>query len=92
MKIRSHALLFAALVWLAPLAGASAQSLSYNSGQNVAPGYEGWEEDADRKAGYFHDQSAVPSSSDDLILQGPHLTVANPFARQPNENARARRG
>jgi hypothetical protein len=27
--------------------GASAQSLSYNSGQNVAPSYEGWEEDAD---------------------------------------------
>lgn len=26
---------------------AGAQSLSYNSGQNVAPGYEGWEEDAD---------------------------------------------
>jgi hypothetical protein len=26
---------------------ASAQSLSYNSGQNVAPAYEGWEEDAD---------------------------------------------
>ena len=26
---------------------AQAQSLAYNSGQNVAPGYEGWEEDAD---------------------------------------------
>ncbi|MCZ2859985.1 DNA methyltransferase [Blastococcus sp. VKM Ac-2987] len=50
----------------------------------------GWEEDADRKAGYFHGQSAVPSSWDDVILQGPHLTVANPFARQPNENARNR--
>src|SRR4051795_8957408 len=47
MKIRSHVLLLASLVWLAPYAGASAQSLSYNSGQNVAPGYEGWEEDAD---------------------------------------------
>src|SRR3954452_20028967 len=48
MKIRSHVvLLLASLVWLAPCTGASAQSLSYNSGQNVAPGYEGWEEDAD---------------------------------------------
>ena len=28
-------------------AGAAAQSLSYNSGQSVAPAYEGWEEDAD---------------------------------------------
>jgi hypothetical protein len=27
--------------------GAAAQSLSYNSGQSVAPAYEGWEEDAD---------------------------------------------
>ncbi|MGC4081927.1 MAG: hypothetical protein QM736_07420 [Vicinamibacterales bacterium] len=34
----------ALLVWPAM---ASAQSLAYNSGQNVAPGYEGWEEDAD---------------------------------------------
>jgi hypothetical protein len=32
---------------LAMAAGANAQSLSYNSGQNVAPSYEGWEEDAD---------------------------------------------
>lgn len=28
-------------------AAAGAQSLSYSSGQNVAPAYEGWEEDAD---------------------------------------------
>ena len=32
---------------LAMAAGANAQSLSYNSGQNIAPSYEGWEEDAD---------------------------------------------
>jgi hypothetical protein len=35
----------AALLLVPSLAGA--QSLSYNSGQNVAPGYEGWEESAD---------------------------------------------
>ena len=29
------------------LPGSARQSLSYNSGQNVAPGYEGWEEEAD---------------------------------------------
>src|SRR5688572_33217194 len=34
--------------WLLGVAsGAGAQSLAYNSGQNVAPAYEGWEEDAD---------------------------------------------
>jgi hypothetical protein len=38
---------FSAVALLTPAAGASAQSLSYNSGQNVAPSYEGWEEDAD---------------------------------------------
>ena len=30
----------------------SAQRLSYSSGQNVSPGYEGWETDADGKR-YF---------------------------------------
>jgi hypothetical protein len=34
------------------LAGLSAQSLSYSSGQNVSPAYEGWEIDADGKK-YF---------------------------------------
>jgi hypothetical protein len=36
----------AALV-LAPALRPAAQSLSYNSGQNVAPAYEGWEEEPD---------------------------------------------
>jgi hypothetical protein len=49
MRIAQRVALLGTLVWLAPLGGASAvaQSLSYNSGQNVAPAYEGWEEDAD---------------------------------------------
>ena len=49
----------------------------------------GWEEDADRKAGYFEARSAVPSSAKDVILQGPHFTVARPFARQPNPTMRS---
>ncbi|NUT72345.1 Eco57I restriction-modification methylase domain-containing protein [Pseudarthrobacter sp. C4D7] len=44
----------------------------------------GWHETADRKRGYFEVGSAVPNSWDDVILQGPHFTVANPFAKQPN--------
>ena len=44
----------------------------------------GWEEDVDRAAGYFVKASAVPESPDDVILQGPHFTVATPYARQPN--------
>ena len=46
IKLKLAAVLGAAL-WLWAPQGAGAQSLSYNSGQNVAPGYEGWEEDAD---------------------------------------------
>jgi hypothetical protein len=44
----------------------------------------GWHETADRKKGYFEVGSAVPDSWDGVILQGPHFTVANPFAKQPN--------
>jgi len=46
MKTHLRAILSALALVVAP-AMAGAQSLSYNSGQNVAPGYEGWEEDAD---------------------------------------------
>jgi len=45
-RLKAVALL-GALIWLAPAVNAGAQSLSYNSGQSVAPAYEGWEEDAD---------------------------------------------
>lgn len=44
----------------------------------------GWNETTDRKSGYFEVGSKVNSSWDDVILQGPHFTVANPFAKQPN--------
>ncbi|HUR33163.1 MAG TPA: hypothetical protein VM032_05165 [Vicinamibacterales bacterium] len=46
MKKQLRALVSAFALVVAP-AVAGAQSLSYNSGQNIAPGYEGWEEDAD---------------------------------------------
>ena len=46
MKKKLRALVSALALVVAP-AVAGAQSLAYNSGQNVAPGYEGWEEDAD---------------------------------------------
>ena len=46
MKNQLRALVTMLALVVAP-AVAGAQSLSYNSGQNVAPGYEGWEEGAD---------------------------------------------
>ena len=42
MKNHVRALLTALVLVVAP-AVAGAQSLAYNSGQNIAPGYEGWE-------------------------------------------------
>jgi hypothetical protein len=46
MKTQVRALIGAVALLIAPVA-AGAQTLSYNSGQNVAPAYEGWEEDPD---------------------------------------------
>ena len=39
--------LLVSLLWCPALAGLTAQSLSYSSGQNVSPAYEGWEIGAD---------------------------------------------
>ena len=33
-------------------------------------------------------ETAVPESWDEVILQGPHFTIANPFAKQPNEGCK----
>jgi hypothetical protein len=49
----------------------------------------GWNETTDRQSGYFTARSAVPALLDDAILQGPHLTVATPFAKQPNTTMRS---
>lgn len=44
----------------------------------------GWDESIDRKKGYFVQGWGVPDTWDDVILQGPHLHVANPAYKQPN--------
>jgi hypothetical protein len=49
----------------------------------------GWHESADRRAGFFVQKSDVPRSLTEVILQGPHFTVATPFAKQPNETMRS---
>lgn len=45
----------------------------------------GWHETADRRKGYFVQRWGRPDSWDDVILQGPHIHVANPAFKQPNE-------
>ncbi|KUG61491.1 hypothetical protein AVL61_00760 [Kocuria rosea subsp. polaris] len=44
----------------------------------------GWNETTDRKNGYFDVGSAIPDSWNDVILQGPHFSLATPFSKQPN--------
>lgn len=49
----------------------------------------GWEEDRDRKLGYFETRSAIPATWQETILQGPHLTVATPIFQQGNPTMRS---
>ncbi|WP_316668299.1 Eco57I restriction-modification methylase domain-containing protein [uncultured Propionibacterium sp.] len=44
----------------------------------------GWDESIDRRKGYFVQRWGRPDSWDDVILQGPHIHVANPAFKQPN--------
>ena len=44
----------------------------------------GWDESIDRKKGRFQTLWGIPESWDSVILQGPHLHVANPFYKSPN--------
>ncbi|GAB42995.1 hypothetical protein GOTRE_036_00010, partial [Gordonia terrae NBRC 100016] len=50
----------------------------------------GWHESADRRRGLFESRSSVPARWEDAILQGPHITVATPLFKQPNESMRNR--
>lgn len=57
-------------------------------------GYEwssGWHEKAAKTDGFIEWRSAVPDSWDEVILQGPHFSVANPFHQQPNEGCKNNR-
>jgi len=63
---------------LAVAAAASAQSLTYTRGQNVAPAYEGWEQDASGTKyflfGYMNrnwvEEIDLPTGSDNSITPG----------------------
>ncbi|WP_148059649.1 hypothetical protein [Salana multivorans] len=46
----------------------------------------GWHETNDRTRGYFDVDWGVPESWDQVILQGPHLYVGNPFYKAPNKS------
>lgn len=44
-----------------------------------------WHEKGAKRDGHIEWRTEYPESCTEVILQGPHFTVANPFARQPNE-------
>ncbi|GAA2654932.1 hypothetical protein GCM10010436_84670 [Paractinoplanes durhamensis] len=48
----------------------------------------GWHEKDDRRKGYFESGWGVPTSWDDVILQGPHLFVSTPLYKTPNRSLR----
>lgn len=50
----------------------------------------GWHESADRARGFFKSASDVPKSWHEVILQGPHITVATPLVKQPNPSMRSK--
>lgn len=49
----------------------------------------GWNESTDRRDGYFESEWGTPRSWDDVILQGPHLYVANPMYKSVNPTMRS---
>jgi hypothetical protein len=51
----------------------------------------GWDEAAARKQGLIARGSVVQNTWQQVILQGPHLTVGTPLNQQPNESMRNNR-
>ncbi|MGM7646771.1 Eco57I restriction-modification methylase domain-containing protein [Nocardia sp. JW2] len=47
----------------------------------------GWNETNDRKNGYFESRPSTPTNWQDVIYQGPHISVANPLFKQVNARA-----
>ena len=49
-----------------------------------------FDEDKARKDGYIEWRTEYPVRWEDVVYQGPHFTVATPFAKQPNEHCRTK--
>ncbi len=84
MKKQLRALVSALALVVAP-AVAGAQSLSYNSGQNVAPGYEGWEEDPDGSKYFLFGYMNRNWEEEITVPVGPNnsFSPGNPDQGQP---------
>ncbi|MGX7695996.1 Eco57I restriction-modification methylase domain-containing protein [Gordonia polyisoprenivorans] len=49
-----------------------------------------FDEDKGKKEGYIKWLTEFPDGWDEVVLQGPHFTVATPFAKEPNENCKSK--
>ena len=47
-----------------------------------------WNEKIAKQDGFIAWETRIPKNWSEAILQGPHFTVSNPFARQPNEDCK----
>ncbi|MFH5211400.1 hypothetical protein ACHIPZ_24820 [Antrihabitans sp. NCIMB 15449] len=47
-----------------------------------------WHEKGAKQDGFIEWRTATPPTWSDVIMQGPHFTVANPFSKEPNEGCR----
>jgi hypothetical protein len=50
----------------------------------------GYNEKTAKDEGLIRWRTRIQSSADELIYQGPHIHVANPYFKQPNENCRSK--
>ncbi|BDQ21586.1 restriction endonuclease subunit M [Rhodococcus qingshengii] len=49
-----------------------------------------WNEKSSKKDGYIEWKTERPNNWSEVILQGPHFSVANPFAKEPNDPCRSK--
>ncbi len=48
----------------------------------------GFHEQSDMRSGLVEERTATPDGWSDVILQGPHIGICNPFAKQPRPSGR----
>ena len=51
---------------------------------------DAWHEKQAKTDGIIEWRTEIPTSWDEVVLQGPHIAVCNPFAKQPNEHCRSK--
>jgi hypothetical protein len=50
----------------------------------------GWHEKGAKESGFIEWRTEYPPSWNEVVLQGPHFSLANPFAKEPNKDCKSR--